>query len=138
MAIMDDMYAINVAKSNYREGFDTADVERVLSAFAPEFTDMSDSRPSRYQADAAVKLRRSLAELFAEYEAKLNVIIIAISVFGNNAFDYGWHELTLKPRNGGEPVYRRTRYSELWSKQANGDWKISKFMDNQDVPDTVD
>ena len=135
---MDDVYAINVAKSNYREGFTTADVERVLSAFAPEFTDMSDSRPSRYQADAAVKLRRSLAELFAEYEAKLNVIIIAISVFGNNAFDYGWHELTLKPKNGGESVYRRTRYCELWSKQANGDWKISKFMDNEDVPDTVD
>jgi hypothetical protein len=45
---MDDVYAINVAKSNYREGFNTADVERVLSVFAPEFTDMSDSRPTRY------------------------------------------------------------------------------------------
>src|SRR5271157_5503270 len=98
---------------------------------------MSDARPSRYRADAAAKLRGSLAELFAEYEAKLNVIIIAISVFGNNAFDYGWHELTLRPRNGGEPVYRRTRYFELWSKRPNGDWRISKFMDNQDVPDTV-
>ena len=135
---MDDVYAINVAKSNYREGFNTADVERVLSVFAPEFTDMSDSRPTRYRADAAAKLRRSLAQLFAEYEAKLNVIVNAISVFGNNAFDYGWHELTLTPRNGGEAVYRRTRYFELWSKQPNSDWKISRFMDNQDVPDTVD
>ena len=135
---MDDVYAINVAKSNYREGFNTADVERVLSVFAPEFTDMSDSRPTRYRADAAAKLRRSLAQLFAEHEAELNVIINAISVFGNNAFDYGWHELTLTPRNGGEPVYRRTRYFELWSKQPNSDWKISRFMDNQDVPDTVD
>jgi len=135
---MDDVYAINVAKSNYREGFNTADVERVLSAFAPEFTDMSDSRPTRYRADAAVKLRRFLIELFAEYDAKLNVIINAISVFGDNAFDYGWHELTLTPRNGGEPVYRRTRYCELWSKRPNGDWRISRFMDNPDVPDTVD
>jgi len=74
---------------------------------------MSDARPSRYGADAAAKLRRSLAELYAEYEAKLSVIIIAISVFGSNAFDYGWHELTLKPRKGGEPLYRRTRYFEL-------------------------
>jgi len=135
---MDDVYAINVAKSNYREGFNTADVERVLSVFAPEFTDMSDSRPTRYRADAAVKLRRFLVELFAEYDAKLNVIINAISVFGDNAFDYGWHELTLTPRNGGEPVYRRTRYCELWSKRPNGDWRISRFMDNPDVPDTVD
>ena len=135
---MDDVYAINVAKSNYREGFNTADVERVLSVFAPEFTDMSDSSPTRYRADAAVKLRRSLAEIFAQYEAKLNVIINAISVFGNSAFDYGWHELTLTRRNGGEPVYRRTRYFELWSKQPNGDWRISRFMDNQDVSDIVD
>jgi ketosteroid isomerase-like protein len=135
---MDDVFAINVAKSNYREGFNTADVERVLSVFAPEFTDMSDSRPSRYRADAAATSRQSLSELFAEYEAKLNVIIIDISVFGNNAFDYGWHELTLKPRNGGAAVYRRTRYLELWSKQPQGDWRISQFIDNQDVPDTVD
>jgi len=135
---MDDVYAINVAKSNYREGFNTADVERVLSVFAPEFTDMSDSRPTRYRADAAVKLRRSLAEIFAQYEAKLNVIINAISVFGNSAFDYGWHELTLTRRNGGEAVYRRTRYFEIWNRQTNGDWRISKFMDNQDVPDIVD
>ncbi len=135
---MDDVYAINVAKSNYREGFNTSDVERVLSAFAPEFTDMSNGRPSRYRASAGAKLREQLAGLFAEYEAKLNVIIIDISVFGNNAFDYGWHELTLKPRNGGEPVYRRTRYFELWKRQPNGDWRISKFMDNCDVPDTLD
>ncbi len=135
---MDDVYAINVAKSNYREGFNTSDVERVLSVFAAEFTDMSDLSPTRYRADAAAKLRRSLAQLFAEHQAKLNVIINAISVFGNNAFDYGWHELTLTPRNGGEPVYRRTRYFELWNKQPNSDWKISRFMDNQDVADTVD
>ena len=135
---MDDVYAINVAKSNYREGFNTADVERVLSVFAPEFTDMSSLRPTRYREDAGVKLRRFLAQLFVEYEAELKVIVLGISVFGNNAFDYGWHELTLTPRNGGESVYRRTRYFELWSKQPNSDWKISRFMDNQDVADTVD
>jgi len=135
---MDDVYAINVAKSNYREGFNTADVERVLSVFAPEFTDMSSLRPTRYREDAGVKLRRFLAQLFVEYEAELKVIVLGISVFGNNAFDYGWHELTLKPRDGGEPVYRRTRYFELWSRQPDGDWRILRFMDNQDVADIVD
>jgi ketosteroid isomerase-like protein len=135
---MDDVYAINLAKSHYREGFNTADVERVLSAFAPEFTDMSDGRPYRSRANAAPELRQFLARLFAEYQPKLNVIINAISVFGDNAYDYGWHEFTLMPRNGGEPLYRRTRYLELWRKQPNGDWRISKFIDNSDVPDTVD
>jgi len=134
---MDDRYAINVAKSHYREGFNTEDVDRVLSAFAPEFTDMSDGWPNRYGADAAPKLRAHLTELFVRYKPKLNVIIIAIDVLGNAAYDYGWHELTLTPKNGGEPLYRRTRYMELWNKQPSGDWRISMYMDNGDLPDTL-
>lgn len=134
---MNDTYAINVVKSHYREGFNTGDVERVLSAFASEFTDMSDGRPNRYGADAGAKLRSYLSELFARYHAKLNVIIIAIDVLGNTAYDYGWHELTLTPREGGEPIHRRTRYLELWNRQPQGDWRIAKFMDNADLPDTL-
>jgi ketosteroid isomerase-like protein len=135
---MDDVYAINVAKTLYREGYNSADVERVVSVFAPQFTDMSDGRPNRYRDDAPLKLRGYLAGLFRDYEAKLIVIINAISVIGNTAVDYGWHELTLIPRNGGEPVYRRTRYLEVWVRQPNGEWRISKYMDNADLPDTVE
>ena len=104
---MDDKYAINVAKSQYREGFNTGDVERVLSAFAPEFTDMSDGRPNRYGAEAGSKLRSYLSELFARYQAKLNVIIIAIDVLGEhclrlrmartNAHAQGWRGADLSP-----------------------------------------
>jgi ketosteroid isomerase-like protein len=135
---MDDTYAINVAKTHYREGFNNGDVERVVSVFAPEFTDMSGGRPSRYGSNAPVKLRQVLENLFGDYDAKLNVIIIAISVIGNTAVDHGWHELTLTPRGGGETVYHRTRYLELWTRQTSGDWRISKYMDNADLPDTVD
>jgi hypothetical protein len=45
--------------------------------------------------------------------------------------------LTLTPKRGGEPVYRRTRYFELWSRQAHGGWKITKYIDNGDLPDTL-
>ena len=135
---MDDVYAINVAKSHYRDGYNNGDVEKVLSVFAPEFTDMSDGRPSRYRTDAAIKLRAYLAGLFETHEARLNVIIIDIAVLGSAAYDYGWHELTLKPKNGGQLRYRRTRYLEVWSKQPNGEWRITKYIDNADRPDTID
>ncbi len=134
---MDDTYAINVAKSNYREGFETGDVGRVLSVFAPEFTDMSDERPSRYGADAALKLRSYLSEMFRDYRVQLNVIIVEIVVLGGTAYDYGWHELTLAPKAGGQPVYKRTRYLELWARNAEGQWHIAKYMDNADLPDTL-
>ena len=51
--------------------------------------------------------------------------------------DHGWHELTLTPKSGGEAIYRRTRYLEVWTKQATGEWRISLYMDNADLPDTV-
>jgi len=123
---MDDTYAINVAKSEYREGFTTGDVDRILRVFADEFTDMSDGRPSRYAADAPAQFRKYLEELFQAYQAHLNVIIIQIVVLGDVAYDYGWHELTLTPKSGGEPVFRRTRYLELWGKDpTGGDGQIS-------------
>jgi ketosteroid isomerase-like protein len=134
---MDDTYAINVAKSEYREGFSTGDVDRISRVFADEFTDMSDSRPNRYAADAPAKLRAYLEELFSAYQAHLNVIIIQIVVLGDTAYDYGWHELTLIPKSGGEPVSKRTRYLELWRKAPAGAWRITRFMDNADIPDMV-
>ena len=135
---MDDTYAINVAKTEYREGFNTGDADRVVSVFAPEFTDNSDGRPSRYGADAPIKLRQYLQGLFAKYEAHLTVIAAGIIVSGNVAFDYGWHEFKLTPRSGGEARLVRKRYLEVWRKQADGDWRIVRFIDNQDLPDVVD
>ena len=135
---MDDTYAINVAKSEYREGFNTGDAARVLGVFASEYTDMSDGRPSRYGSQAPLKLRRYLEELFQHYQVALTVIINRIAVVGSTAYDYGWHELTLTPKTGGEAIYRRTRYLEVWSKQPDGQWRISLFMDNVDLPDVVD
>jgi ketosteroid isomerase-like protein len=135
---MDDTYAINVAKTEYREGFNTGNADRILSVFAPEFTDNSADRPSRYGKDAPAKLRRHLEELFAEYEVRMNIIMVAIVVSGNIAYDYGWHELTLTPKNGGEAKLARKRYLELWARQANEEWRIIRYIDNDDLPDVVD
>src|SRR5215472_5748495 len=121
---MDDTYAINVAKTEYREGFNTGDPDRVLSVFAPEFTDNSDGRTSRYGKDAPAKLRRYLQDLFAQYQTHLNIIMAAIVTAGDLAYDYGWHELTLTPRNGGEVKLIRKRYLELWRKLSSGEWRI--------------
>ena len=135
---MDDTYAINVAKTEYREGFNTGNADRILSVFAHEFTDNSDGRPSRYGSDAPIKLRRYLDQLFAEYNAHLAIIVAAIVISGDLAYDYGWHELMLTPRNGGAPRLVRKRYLELWRKQRGDQWRIIRYIDNDDLPDVVD
>ena len=131
---MDDIYKINVAKTEFREAYNTGDVDRLLGVFVSEgFTNMSEGGPSHFGSGARSDLREEAAKLFADYSVQMSVIIIDIVVHADTAYDYGWHEFTLKPRDGGEPIRKRRRYFELWSKDASGDWKIAFHINNQDV-----
>ena len=130
---MNDVYEINVAKAQFREAYNTGNVDRLLAVFADEFTDMSAGVPSFFGADARSAFRRRMTKLFEQYQATLIVTIIAIRVLANTAFDYGWHTLTLTPRDGGKPITTRQRYFETWQRNSSGEWKIDLYIDNMDV-----
>jgi hypothetical protein len=54
-------------------------------------------------------------------------------MFDNTTFDYGWHALTLVPRDRSKPITTRQRYFETWQKNSRGEWKIDFYIDNIDV-----
>jgi ketosteroid isomerase-like protein len=130
---MNDVYEINVAKAEFREAYNTGNVDRLLAVFADEFTDMSAGVPSFFGVDAKSVFRSRMTKLLEQYKATLTVTIIAIRVFGNTAYDYGWHTLTLIPTGGSEPITTRQRYFEVWRKNSLGQWKIDFYIDNMDV-----
>lgn len=131
---MDDTYLINCAKTEFREGYNRGDVDRILSIFAEEgFTDMSEGIPNCYDQAAMIELRERSRKLLAKYTVTLAVIIITIVILGDTAYDYGWHEFTLQPRDGGKMIRKRERYFELWRKNSSGNWKISLLINNADV-----
>lgn len=134
---MDDIYAINLAKTEIRESYNTANPDRLLAVVDESLIDFSDHRQTGYSQCGKAALAAHLEALFLNYDARLVPIIIEIKIMGETAVEYGWHELTLTPKAGGEPVYRRTRYLDLWQKDKTGQWKLTIFMDNTDVPDTA-
>ncbi len=135
---MDDVYRINVAKTEFREAYDTGNVEGLIAVFnAQGFTNMSEGESSKYGTEALSNLREQAAALFEEYSVKLTPIIINIVVLGDTAYDYGWHEFIFHPRNGGPATRKRQRYFELWKKDSDGNWKISLYMNNGDVPEEL-
>ena len=134
---MDDVYLINLAKTEFREGSNNGDVDRLTSIFADAFIDLSQGTASTYGADAKVALRKRSEELFTNYKVHLTILVVNIVVVGSLAYDRGFHEFTLTPKAGGEPVRQRERYLEIWSKDATGNWKITVFMNNTDVPEQV-
>ena len=129
---MNDQIPILTAITEYREAFNTGDVNRLMSVFAPGFTDMSFGVPSFYGEEAAVVMGRRMSELFSEYEADMKISVIDVVFKNDIAYDYGWHILTLTPKSGGEPIKSRQRYFQLWGSQPDGSWKIKFYIDNAD------
>jgi len=130
---MDDVYEINVAKTEFREAYNTGDIERLLSVFHEGCVNMSDGFPSASGTAVKARVRERAGALFADYSVKLVPIVIKILAFGDKMFDYGWHEFTLTPKAGGPPVRKRERYMEVWARDAAGQWKIVFYMNNADV-----
>ena len=133
---MDDLYAINVAKTEFREGFNRADASRILAIADPDLVNFSDGQPSEFGETGLDALKTRLASLFERFTAKLSAIVIEIRLQGDIAYDYGWHELTLTPKDGGRAIWRRDRYVDIWRRNKEGNWKLWMYMDNQDVADS--
>jgi len=135
---MNDKYAINLAKTTYREAYEEGNVDKLLSVFASGgFTDMSEGLPSKYGEEARTVLRQRSEKLFADYHTKLNVIIIDVVFQGDSACDFGWHEWILRPKGGGPTLRKRDRYLEQWTREPDGSWRISFFLNNEDVREQI-
>ncbi len=132
---MDDFFAINAAKTEFRECFNLGDASRVLAIADPDLVSFSDGQPSEFGASGLEALKTRLTNLFERFTAKLLVIVIEIRFQGDVAYDYGWHDLTLTPKDGGESIRRRYRYVDIWRRNKKGNWKLWMYMDNQDVAD---
>lgn len=131
---MNDVYAINLAKSRLRDGYNRADEEMVLSVYDDAFSDMSFAMPSFYGSDAKDVLRARLKRLFHDYSVEMTVIIINIRLHEDTAMDRGWHVLKLISRTSGENLQLRTRYFETWRRDPVKGWLITRYIDNLDQP----
>jgi len=130
---LDDVQAIRLAKTELREAYRAGSAKRVMSLISDGYCDMAAGCASFYGVEAKEVLRYRLREQFARYQTELAVTIISIQVFGNTAFDWGWHKLMLRSRKGGKTITRRTRYLEIWQKESDGNWRLGIFLDNRDV-----
>jgi len=131
---MDELYAINAAKTEFRECFNLGDATRLLAIADPDLVSFSDGAPSEFGESGLEVLKTRLANLFERFTVKL-VVVIEIRLQGDIAYDYGWHDFTLTPEDGGAAIHRRDRYVDIWRKNKEGNWKLWMYMDNQDVAD---
>jgi ketosteroid isomerase-like protein len=132
---MDDLYAINAAKTEFRECFNLGDASRLLAIADPDLVSFSDGAPSEFGETGLEALRTRLANLFERFTVKLVIVVIEIRLQGDIAYDYGWHDFTLTPKDGDALIHRRDRYVDVWRKNKAGKWKLWMYIDNEDIAD---
>ena len=133
---MDDLYAVNVAKTEFREGFNLGDAARILAIADPQLVSFSDGQPSEFGESGLEALDIRLKNLFERFTTSLTVIVNEVRIEGDVAYDYGLHDLTLTPKDGGQPINRRNRYVDIWRRNKEDRWKLWMYIDNRDVPDS--
>jgi ketosteroid isomerase-like protein len=132
---MDELYAINVAKSEFRDSFNLSDPSRLLAIADPQLVNFSDGQPSEFGESGLESFKTRVESLFERFTVKLAVIVVEIRLLGDVAYDYGWHDLTLTAKNGAQSIRRRDRYVDIWRRNKEGEWKLWMYMDNLDVAD---
>jgi len=132
----DDIYLINKAKTEFRDGYNAGNVEQILSIFDPYLVDMSQGELTGFGENGLTLMRERLLTLFSQYRVRMTPIIIDVVVNGSTAYDFGWHEITITPKAGGDALRQRLRYLEHWKKKSEGEWKITFFLSNNDRKET--
>ena len=77
---MDDLYAINVAKTEFREGYNRGDAARILAAADPDLVNFSSEQPSGFGKNGLDDLAIRLQSLFEQFAVKLAVIVAEIRI----------------------------------------------------------
>lgn len=127
---MDDLYAINSAKTEFREAFNTGDPERLIGLLDPSFVYMTDGVPTANGTAAADAIRVQFRDLTAHFSVHLIPVIIEIRIQDHVAWEYGWQTWRKTPRDGSSQVITKDRYVNVWRKNQRGEWKLCMYMSN--------
>jgi ketosteroid isomerase-like protein len=121
---------IRSAIEDFIAAYNAGDVGRLMRVFADDWIDMSEGAPTLAGREAHEKTAARLRETFRKFRGELTVHTEEVCVAGDMAFDHGTLHVQLTPRDAGVPKEISLRFLEIWRKQSDGAWKVSRAMDN--------
>jgi ketosteroid isomerase-like protein len=101
-----------------------------MKAYSDDIVDMSEGEPTVQGAQVRLDTEARLRDTFAKFTASLTVQVDEIEVMGDRAFDRGVLRVELQPKGAGEAVIVERRFLEIWRREADGEWRVARAMDN--------
>jgi ketosteroid isomerase-like protein len=125
-----DQKKIRRAIDKFVTAYNAADVDRLVTVYAADFIDMSEAEPTLRGAEARQDTVVRLRDTFAKFTGQLTVEVDEIETMGDWAFDRGTIRIELRSRTGGPPVLVERRFLEIWRRETDGVWRVTRAMDN--------
>jgi ketosteroid isomerase-like protein len=122
---MSDEKAIETAISEFVKAYNAGDLAGVLDYYGDDLIKIRNGGPAETKSDTA----KRVAEVFARFHSRVDVVSDEIQVHGDFAFTRGSFRVTLTPKAGGESQAVDRRYLEIWRKEK-GRWLVVRTMDN--------
>jgi uncharacterized protein (TIGR02246 family) len=137
------LFEASTPMEHAREGIDktrNAYVAAWKAANASKLADLyTESALVLYPNQPAVMGRSAIVDYFKGFFAEFphnefELTSAEIEIAGPWAFDRGAYRWKGVPRAGGEPVADSGKYLVVLQRQASGEWKVARDMDNSDRP----
>lgn len=127
----DDVTKINALRDNFVTAFNTGDAAKVVEGYTAGAIAMPAHHAMVSGKDALLAYNR---DQFSQLSFKVALTPVETVVSGDWGYDRGTYTMTITPKAGGPPVNDQGKYLVLIQKQADGSWKVTRDIDNSDMP----
>jgi len=121
---------ISKTRSEYVSAWRAANASKVAELYTKDAVVMYPNQPAVSGRSAIVDYFKGFFAEFPRNEFELTSAEIEIA--GSWAFDRGEYRWKGVPRAGGKPTEDSGKYLVVLERQASGEWKVARDMDNSD------
>jgi len=109
------------------KAYEAGDAEAIGNLYTKDAISESNNQPSLRGRDAIVA---SLKGMFEQVTVKTVLTAEDTKTLGNVGVDTGRYAVTVTPKAGATPYTNEGRYMVVYVKDADGQWRVWRDMDN--------
>ena len=119
--------ALNAAREGFMKAYEAGDAEAIGNLYTKDAISESNNQPSLKGRDAIVA---SLKGMFEQVTVKPVLTAEDTKTLGGVGVDTGRYAVTVTPKAGATPYTNEGRYMVVYVKDADGQWRVWRDMDN--------
>ena len=126
---MSDVASINDCRRRLEAAENAFDADGMIALLADDAVLMVPSEPVQEGKAACARFTHGLLDYLRSHcERRIAYVSAEVAILGEQAFDRGTFSFTVVPRSGGEESCETGKYFFLYSRTAEGLWKISRAI----------